>query len=171
MQKSKLFQFIISCCQSPEEVAKNKPVSINVFFGTVLKALAIGREAFVGSYQEADVDQMCNELKSVGQMVSVYTTDFVQAHDNLFSYIASNSGGFLDNYLYAKIITEFEMDKPVSYVLTVADVCKKILAEPTKAISYALNISGDQSTQTDSVETNPLGDDSFISGILSACSF
>ncbi|MBO5867214.1 MAG: ATP-dependent Clp protease ATP-binding subunit, partial [Clostridia bacterium] len=144
MQKSQLFQFIISCCQAPEDAAKNRPVSINVFFGTVLKALAIGREAFVGQYSDDKVQQMTAELEQVNQLVAVHTDDYVQAHDNLFSYIASNSGGFLDNYLYAKIMTEFEIEKPVSYVLTVADVCQKILAEPTKAITYALNLSGEQ---------------------------
>ena len=149
MQKSQLFQFIISCCQSPEDAAKNKNLSVNVFFGTVLKALAIGDQAFEGTYQKADAEQMSAELEKVNRMVSAYTTDFVQAHDNLFSYTAAHSGGFLDNYLYAKIMTEFEMDKPANYVLTVADVCQKILTDPTQAIAYALNIQPKQPTQTE----------------------
>lgn len=166
MRKSPFFQFIISCCQSAEDAAKNKPVSINVFFGTVLKALAIGQEAFKDVLAEGDVAQATEELQQVNQMVSAYTTDFVTAHDNLFSYTTAHSGGFLDNYLYAKIITQFEMDKPAGYVLTVADVCQKILAEPTKAIAYALNI-GEQPTQTDTTGDTPMDSESIIAGILS----
>ncbi|MBQ9125428.1 MAG: AAA family ATPase, partial [Clostridia bacterium] len=166
MRKSPFFQFIISCCQSAEDAAKNKPVSINVFFGTVLKALAIGQEAFKDVLAEGDVAQATEELQQVNQMVSAYTTDFVTAHDNLFSYTTAHSGGFLDNYLYAKIITQFEMDKPAGYVLTVADVCQKILAEPTKAIAYALNI-GEQPTQTDTTGDTPIDSESIIAGILS----
>ena len=167
MKKSPLFQFILSCCQAPEEIAKNKPVSINVFFGTVLKALAIGAEAFEGTLSKQDAQNALEELHEVAQLVSAHTIDYVQAHDNLFSYIASNSGGFLDNYLYAKIITEFEIEKPATYALTVADVCKKILNEPTKAISYALNLSGEQPSQTTSSEEIVLTDellDSLLSG-------
>ena len=166
MRKSPFFQFIISCCQSTEDAAKNKPVSINVFFGTVLKALAIGKEAFRGILSENDIAKATQELQDVHQMVAVHTTDFVTAHDNLFSYTTAHSGGFLDNYLYAKIITEFEMDKPASYVLTVADVCQKILAEPTKAIAYALNI-GEQPTQTDTSGETPADSESIIASILS----
>ncbi len=166
MQKSQLFQFIMSCCQSAEDAAKNKNVSINVFFGTVLKALAIGKQAFEdGNY--TDVEGMCAELEQVHQIVSAHTTNFVQAHDNLFSYIASNRGGFLDSYLFAKIMTEFEMDKPATYVLTVADICKKILAEPTQAISYALNINGEPTaTSTQTTESTPLDADDFLSSFL-----
>ena len=89
---------------------------------------------------------MSEDLGLVNAVVSQHTTDFVQAHDKLFSYMASNSGGFVDNYLYAKIMTEFEMEKPASYVLTVVDVCLKILDEPTQAIKYALNMDEEQST-------------------------
>ncbi|MBQ8433406.1 MAG: AAA family ATPase [Clostridia bacterium] len=162
MQKSKFFRFILACCQTEEDINKGKPVSINVFFGTVLKALAIGKEAFRGAVADSDLDEMGVELDAVKEKVSVHTSDFVQAHDNLFSYIASNSGGFLDNYLYAKIMTEFEINKPASYVITVTDVCQKILDDPTQAIKYALNM-GEQ-PQTSS-ESTPLDDD-FISTLL-----
>lgn len=162
MQKSKFFRFILACCQTEEDINKSKPVSINVFFGTVLKALAIGKEAFRGAVADSDLDEMGVELDAVKEKVSVHTSDFVQAHDNLFSYIASNSGGFLDNYLYAKIMTEFEINKPASYVITVTDVCQKILDDPTQAIKYALNM-GEQ-PQTSS-ESTPLDDD-FISTLL-----
>ena len=162
MQKSKFFKFILACCQTEEDINKGKPVSINVFFGTVLKALAIGKEAFRGAVPDSDLDEMGVELDAVKEKVSVHTSDFVQAHDNLFSYIASNSGGFLDNYLYAKIMTEFEINKPSSYVITVMDVCQKILDDPTQAIKYALNM-GEQ-PQTSS-ESTPIDDD-FISTLL-----
>lgn len=162
MQKSKFFKFILACCQTEEDINKGKPVSINVFFGTVLKALAIGKEAFRGAVADSDLDEMGVELDAVKEKVSVHTSDFVQAHDNLFSYIASNSGGFLDNYLYAKIMTEFEINKPASYVITVTDVCQKILDDPTQAIKYALNM-GEQPQTTS--ESTPLDDD-FISTLL-----
>ena len=160
MQKSKFFKFILACCQTEEDTNKGKPVSINVFFGTVLKALAIGKEAFRGAVPDSDLDEMGVELDAVKEKVIVHTSDFVQAHDNLFSYIASNSGGFLDNYLYAKIMTEFEINKPASYVITVTDVCQKILDDPTQAIKYALNM-GEQ-PQTSS-ESTPIDDDFFSS--------
>lgn len=162
MQKSKFFKFILACCQTEEDINKGKPVSINVFFGTVLKALAIGKEAFRGAVPDSDLDEMGVELDAVKEKVIVHTSDFVQAHDNLFSYIASNSGGFLDNYLYAKIMTEFEINKPASYVITVTDVCQKILDDPTQAIKYALNM-GEQ-PQTSS-ESTPIDDD-FFSALL-----
>lgn len=38
------------------------------------------------------------------------------------------------------------MEKPASYVLTVVDVCLKILDDPTQAIRYALNMDEEQST-------------------------
>lgn len=161
MQKSQLFQFIISCCQSPEDAAKNKNLSINVFFGTVLKALAIGKLAIEGAYEKAEEEQMLAELDQLNSMVSAYTTDFIQAHDNLFGYIASNPGGFVDNYLYAKIMTEFEINKPANYVLTVVDVCQKILADPTQAIKYALNIQNEPA-QPSTTEGSPLVTDDLL---------
>lgn len=148
MQKGKFFQFIVSCCQSTEDSAKNKSLNINLFFGTVLKALAIGDQSFKTTYPREDWEEMSEDLGLVNAVVSQHTTDFVQAHDKLFSYMASNGGGFVDNYLYAKIMTEFEMEKPASYVLTVVDVCLKILEDPTQAIKYALNI-GEESSAKD----------------------
>ncbi len=147
MRRSDLFEFIVSNVTNQSDASKRKNVSINVFFGEVLKCLAKGITT-----SDANVKA---ELARTQTVVSKHTTGYEVAYTTLTNYLQNNRAGFLDSYLFAKIMTEFEMNEGANFVVTVDAVCAKILAEPTAAIQTALQAGGFPSVAGE--ETNGSG--------------